>query len=257
MSNQVPDLLLFEVTPSTESVSISLQLSDSREAPSRANLEAAIRAFVLAGAAHGYPASTAAPAHSSMSLGGVEFGATQVSCALKLSQVDPHAYQLLRNMIGRLNHERATCSRICVVNLARSGSQPSSVPEIFEENELESYPKVSPQIAFDTAKEESGFGKVRRCLVEMRQPPSAEQVLALSDYTKPWYEILEAGAFALPIGPPGEIEAIGGTVTQFDEVTVEIVVSRFLASECAWDVLLNMLDAYSCTSFPLAKVTID
>ena len=258
MSSGVPDLVLCGVTPSTVKVNVSLQFSALRGELASTVLETAVQSFVLAGARYGYPTPMVIPNESRMSLIAIDLGSpSQVSFTLEVEQIEPCAFQLLRHMVGKWNRDKLIISRICVIDMQQQGAKPLTIPEVTEENEQLSYPKVSSRIAFEFGKEDSGFSKVRRCLVEMRQPPRAHHVIEVSDWIKPWYEILEAGAFSLPIGLPGETEAFGGTVTQFDEVTVEIVASRFLASECAWNVLLNMLDGYGRASFPLSKIIID
>ena len=160
-------------------------------------------------------------------------------------------------MAAGLKRDSVVFTRIAVTDCGQSKTQSRTLSIPNDENEDDMYPQYFGRTATSPIWEDSEFSKLRRCLVEFQKAPDAETVRTLSGWIAPWYAILEAGGFALPIGPPHETECISGPVSQFDEFTVEIVVERFFASERAWDVLANMLDKYSRTHSWLSRITIE
>jgi hypothetical protein len=111
-------------------------------------------------------------------------------------------------------------------------------------------------LRFPTFREPLDDSRLRRCVTELKQPVEALHLDRLGDCSSTWFELLEAGAYSMPVGPAWETDCVGGAATIFDEFSVEISVNRFQASECAWYALLNMLDACWNDSL-IAMVTIE
>ena len=85
----------------------------------------------------------------------------------------------------------------------------------------------------------------------------AAYVYRTDDGIAPWFELLEAGAFALPVGCASETDSIAGALTLFHEQALEITVNCFQASEAAWSALINMLEACWSETSLLSTVTVE
>jgi hypothetical protein len=256
MSSSTPSLILTGISPSSHLVDVVLQRSESPVKPLE-KLSDIAHTFVLVGARGGFPELGFAPDHSTLNLvSEITIQPGIASFRLGVRHINPNAYQLLRNMAAKLSREGFFVSRLLVSDPEQKGVKPIAIPELNDENEEELYPEISSKVALQIEWEPSDFSKVRRFLVQTTNPPEPAQVAAIADWINPWCVMLELGGFAMPIDVQ-ESESFGGSITQFDEVTVEIVVDRFMASECAWNVLINMIDAYGRTSFPVARVIID
>jgi len=258
MSERLPSLVLSGSAGPKVSYEVTFDISTPVDEPVYEQLDWLIGVFAEAGGHGGFAVPSVSPSQSRLSLvSSSPSPPDSFLCKLGTNFVDQRAFQLLRNMAGRLKRQNINVRRIAVIELGSKAHQLVEAPEPSEENENDVYPEISSSVRLEVEGEESEFSKARRCLVEMRNPIEASHVLGIADWIKPWYLILEAGAFAMPIGLPDETDSISGSVTIFDEITVEISVDRFQASECAWNVLVNLLDAYSCISSPVSKVTVD
>jgi hypothetical protein len=214
--------------------------------------------FVDAGNGGAFAAPTASPEQSRFEWADSPLSAADhFSFKLRAHSIDPRAFQFLRSMCSRLKLEGIEVARLTVKDLMQREGQMRPLPEPTDENETTAYPQLSEFIAFDVQSEQSGFSKARRFLVEMQDPLEASNLTALAEWIAPWYALLEAAAFALPVGLPYETECIRGAVTLFDEITSEISVDRFLATESAWDVLTNMIHSFARKVCPVSKVIID
>jgi hypothetical protein len=171
--------------------------------------------------------------------------------------IDPRAFQLIRNMAGRLSLQGIDVRSVVVEEHGESGEQ-LKIPIPNEDNESDVYPGLSPHLAFTVEFEDSEWSKLRRCILQLRSSVQPHHVRGISEWIRPWVASLEAGAYALPVGLPGEVHSAGGFTAQFDEASIEISVICFKASEMGWNTLMNSLDAYARReSVPLSLVTID
>jgi hypothetical protein len=171
--------------------------------------------------------------------------------------IDPRAFQLIRNMAGRLSLQGIDVRSVVVEEHGETGEQ-LRVPIPSEDNESNVYPGLSPHLAFGVEFEDAEWSKLRRCLVQLRSTVQPQHVMGISEWIRPWVASLEAGAYALPVGLPGEVHSAGGFTAQFDEASIEISVVCFKASEMGWNTLMNSLDTYARReSIPLSLVTID
>lgn len=258
MAERLPSLVLSGSAGAKVSYEVTVEIASPMDDAVFETLQWLIGAFAEAAAHGAFPVSSVIPGESRLTVVSSTVSPPDVfSCQLEAEFVDPRAFQLLRNMAGRLKLQEIDVTRITVTELGQDERPPVELPEPDDDNEYDIYPELSSRLGFAVEGEDSDFSKSRRCLVEMRDPVEASHVLGIRDWIQPWYLLLEAGAFALPVGLPDETDSIRGSVTIFDELTVEISVDRFLASETAFFVLINMLDAYGRTSIPMARIIVD
>jgi len=258
MPSRIPSLALVGV----ETTSTAIELVLSRPAPGSAGeveaLDRMVRTFVAVGFAGGFSGPKADAAQSTLVLeSGPKPVLNSLSYSLKAAHVDPRAFQLLRCIAVKLGGEGVDVKEILVREVGRVNSARVEVPVPTEETEDSLYPAVTTQCPFDSVFVPIPFTKLRRCLVEFRQALSPDQVRKAAAAVKPWMEVLRAGGFCLPLMDPEEAECIPGVTVQFDEVTLEITMARFQASEAAWRVLMNILCAGAGTLPAFAKVTVE
>jgi hypothetical protein len=178
-------------------------------------------------------------------------------CRLLAHPIDTRAFQLIRNMAGRLMLQGIEV-RSVVVQERGAGGEHQRVPIPDDANETLLYPSISPHLEFSVEFEDSEWSKLRRCLVEMRSGVKPVHVTGVSSWIQPWVTSLEAGAYAMPVGLPTEVDSLGGFTSQFDELSIEISVMCFKASEMGWNTLLNSLGDYARrAAAPLSRATVD
>ncbi|GGY36844.1 hypothetical protein GCM10007387_18980 [Pseudoduganella albidiflava] len=185
---------------------------------------------------------------------------SSAACArqqLQLCNVDERAFQLLRGMVARLRSEKVLVDSIQVVDMEHANAQPVQPDWPDEDNEEVAYPVPGARATALLAFEDTDFSKVRRCLVEVDNRLFPDQVTRFAAWVQPWYALLEAGAFAMPVGHPAVTDSIAGFVSHFDPVTIEVSVDRFMASECAWGILANMVCAFDWQPRTLAGISVD
>jgi hypothetical protein len=228
----------------------------ARDAAGQALLAEALRAFVAAGGAGGYPLADVVPALSHLLLT-ADLTSRQgtFSCRLDAAQVTPNAFQLLRNLLSRQRSLGLPVEEVVVRDVTARNAPRHFVPQPKDEDEDDLYPPVSTRLGFQLVEaEETPTGKMRRCHVEFAEPLQAAHVQAVERCARPWFALLIGGAFALPVEWPGEADCMGSEVTVFDEATVEVCVDRFVSSENAWNVLVNLLAARDRKAFPVVAV---
>ena len=177
-----------------------------------------------------------------------------VFCSLAAEAITARAFQLLRHMAAAFRRQGVRVLRRTVAN-ERGEPSLRQVPAVKDENEDLVYPVATPNPGFELIHEEIPASRTRRCLVEPRSSPD-QSMDTVTEWIRPWFELLELGAFTPPVAEPDFGQSIAGSVQIFDEATVEIVVDRFEASENAWNVLMNMLAALHRRKVPLHSVTI-
>jgi len=154
---------------------------------------------------------------------------------------DLYAFELFRNMIHRLLRQGIETREIRVSDLQRPLITPYRKPEPNDQNEYDAYPSPA-HVRFAVEAEDFIPTKMRRCLVELALPVEAFHVHQIQQWIAPWFDLIEAGAYALPVGHATEVDSLRGDVELFDEQSIELTVNRFQASETAWGTLVNMLD---------------
>lgn len=209
-------------------------------------------------ASHGaFPAPRIAPSSARMTLGPVQMEHRNIV----LFDVDGDGcdllgFELLRGMAQRLVRDDV---RVEAIELEPKenlrGGRLQLAPT--EQTEYEAYPAMSALIRFPLVREPLDDAKSRRALVDLVTPVHKTQVDRLDEWLRPWFLLLEAGAFALPVGLPSETDSIAGATTLFDERAIEVSINRFQASECAWNALVNMVDACWADARWVSQLTIE
>ena len=151
----------------------------------------------------------------------------------------------MRNMARRLRRSGVSVSRITVSDVAYGETAPVSFlawPDEFTE-EVD-YPRISAVRKSRLLQEDLDFSKARRILIETRKALISGEVEGYREWVDPWYRLLEAGAYAMPVELPEDNDVLAGAVAQFDDNTIEVTVRRFIASEQAWIALANMSFAF-------------
>ncbi len=216
----------------------------------------AVDIFVQAGRRGAYPPSHVAPLGSAIrQINPVGRAAEALVWDLSLQRVDLSSFEAIRNMAMQID-ERSVIRQISVDDSSKVHATYSK-PEPNEENEFESYPAVSSRVPFTMRAEEGEVGKMRRFVVSLSVAVEAAHIAQIRDWITPWYDMLEMGAFARPVGWPNEVRSFRDDVTLFDERSVEITVRRYQASETGWHVLLNMLGTCWGTGTVISEVLID
>lgn len=177
--------------------------------------------------------------------------------SLHVAQLDPLVFQCLRQMVALLRKDDINIDKISVVD--REALQPRQVPLGWpdEDNEVKVYPRLSPELEQVLLFESGNFAKSRRFLVELDRSIAPVALVEFECWVLPWYRLLECSAFSMPVGLPQETDSLAGQVSQFDDVTVEVTVDRFLASEQAWLVLANMTGAFWRSHARIQRILID
>lgn len=183
--------------------------------------------------------------------------ANRLSYVLNGQNFDLFGFELLRNMSSRLLRQDIEVSRIAVTAPGTASDELFHKPAPDDESEYDAYPAMSAASHFLIERDWQGDHRARRCLVEWSAPIASADVLRLGESVAPWFKLLEAGAFALPVGLPSETDSVAGAVTLFDEQSCEITVNRFDASEMAWHALINMLDASWKDALQISKLVIE
>ncbi|MEN3332475.1 MAG: hypothetical protein V7641_1840 [Blastocatellia bacterium] len=259
MSNRLPSLVLLGVESPVASLELTIEFAARRrEERAVKAINDMVHTFIRAGEHGGYSVPQLAPDQSRLTfVSGPKLLAPRLAFELEAHHVDRRAFQVLRNMAARLEMERIEVGRITVRELREGNLRQDMLPEPDDDNEYDVYPEPSSQLSFVVDWVDTSFSKMRRCLVELRRPPKPSDVLDMANLVESWSHILEAGGFAMPLYLPDEIDSFGGPVSQFDEVTIEIVASHFMASETAWFVLVNLLDTYSRSAVRVATVSVE
>ncbi|MEA3183133.1 MAG: hypothetical protein QOI59_6656 [Gammaproteobacteria bacterium] len=156
---------------------------------------------------------------------------------------DIRCMQVLRNLLLRELESDERLSSMVVTALADAdvAGRTAVLPFPEEDTEETQYPAARDALGFHCVEEELADSWVRRCMVEFVQPLQMQDLERISIATDPWFDLLEGGGYAFPLGHPRETESVRGAVLQFDEYSVEISMMRFQASDMAWNALVNML----------------
>jgi hypothetical protein len=192
-----------------------------------------------------------------MELMSYELDGAEVRHHLSSTAINVRAFQVLRNMVRRLRCSGVQVRAILVSDARGVGPTTDDVPWPSEDNEASVYPSMRSALEQLVVREDADFAKSRRCLLELTRELEAHEVENFEGWVAPWFRLLEAGGYAMPIGFPEDTESIAGTVTQVDPRTVEIAVPRFFASEMAWNAVVNMANAIWRTSNPIRRIVID
>jgi hypothetical protein len=239
-------------------VALSLEHSHAWSDADVGFITARLESFVRAGALAAYTAPKAAPGTGELELlGPGKITATGLTFQLRGAHLDARAFQLLRHMVSRLESEVGSLRHMFVVGTTPGAGTRVAYPAIDFDNEADHYPEAPAKPGFAVLSEEGAFRKARRVLVEFPAVVEGKVIDELEIYAMAWGELVEHGAFTMPIGLPDVIDNVMGVLSQFDAITFEIEIPVFNGSELGFDALLHMLAAYHVRVAPLRVVTID
>lgn len=201
-----------------------------------------LQPFIAAGARGGFPSTGVSSFDSDLAIiCPPHTDGETVATSIRAKNVSSTAFQILRNMFERTNDEIGPVKRIILKPVAKPDERLQSLLVPTFENQDDAYPACTDPLPFAVIWEDSQFGKSRRCLIEFARDLEPFQVGQVAEIAKLWGTVLEAGGFATPLGRPADIDSVLGAVSQFDQSTVEIEVARFVATENAWNLLINVL----------------
>lgn len=253
-----PSLALIGVREMTSLIEVYYSFARPADATHVAALLPLIESFVCAGANGGFPLRDAGTARTTVLLSSGELiSPTTVRHVLEVRDVDWRAFQLLRSMVARLRSNKIFVQSINISDPMFPSANPVYFDWPDENTEEAAYPNVTRRAESLLIFEDNDFSKVRRLLVEVDAALGPERVTCFAAWVEPWYRMLEFNAFAMPIGHPSVTDSIAGSVSQFDEVTIEISVDRFMATECAWNILASMICAFDWSSGSLVGIVVD
>jgi hypothetical protein len=238
--------------------SITAEFDISRDAPAdfAENIFELTQRFVALGMRGGFAApglqANISPPHVAISDPG-----HVVTISFVAEGIEIYALQILRNMAYWLQTLDVVVHTIRVFSDEEDSRDWVVVPPPDDENEEDVYPQMPEDLPFEVEWEDPGATRVRRCLIEYDRSLEASDVLASAEWVEPWFDVVEWGGFALPAFIPYERHSTRGSVTQFDETTIEVVVFRYFGSEALWVELLNLLSSYCRQVWPITRVTIE
>ncbi len=240
-------------------ISLTLEHATAWSAPDVAFVTAVLHSFVRAGALGAYTSTRAQqPGTGEFELvGAATVAGAGLSFQLRALALDARAFQLLRHMLSRLESDGGMLRRMFVVGTTPGAGTRVAYPAIDYHNEADQYPEAPGKPGFAVVIDDGAYGKARRVLVEYPALVEGHVVDALCEYAAAWGELVEHGAFAMPVGLPDVIYSVMGVVSQFDAITFEIEVPVYAGSELGFDVLLHMLAGYHRRVAPLRVVTIE
>jgi len=254
----MPALSLASVSAASRHLEVRYAVRVAIDRPVEARLREVAETLAVAAARGAFCAGVEYRGVSSMSLAETRVRESIVVQEMSSLGVDPRLFQCLRNMVRRLRNYGVEVTRVEVADLDRADSGNLQMPLPSEENEGTVYPAIAaPATTLQVAVDDIDFGKSRRCLVEFGQPLAPELVESFEAWVRPWYTLLEAGSYALPVGPPETTECIAGSVSQFDQSSIEVAVDVFLATEMAWNALVNMVDRFDGATGRVLRIVIE
>lgn len=188
----------------------------------------------------------------------VERTTTRRLWCLRWRNCDFRFFELLRAMLGRLRRDKRMCRSLLVVGRDAGAPAPAAmVPWPADGVDALLYPPAQSEVSRLLKTDSASTSKSRRFLVTLTQSVEASQVNRARVGVQAWFDLLEAGAYAMPAGHPATTESIAGAVTQFDDRTVEVAVNRFMASEMAWLSLANVVVGCDAFGGSVASMEVD
>ena len=257
MSIDFPTLRLPSARAGRCSWELCVQTAHPLDAPAAARIGAVLQTLAEAANHGAFPLVGSPPAASRLALGGQHLDAQNMLVVLvEADNFDPRGFELLRCMAERLVRQEVLVRAIAIGERGHAW-QATARPAPDDDGEYEAYPPRSSLVRFEVLREPLDDSRSRRAVVDLVDAVRPGDVEQLSAWLRPWQHLLDAGAFAQPVGLPSQTESVAGATTLFDERAIEVSVNRFRASECAWDVLANMIDACWPDVRRVSKLMID
>lgn len=258
MADHIPELTILSTKePARLRIAFSFEGAPPQEAVQA--LGDAVRAFVAVGAHAGYatPIGTSVP--SSLELLGMDVSrAAGPWFELRARGLDFRAFSILRNLCTRISAKVHPITSIAVHGQGDGAETVTNIPIAEWGTEHQAYPAVAEQLSFPIERGDPlDYHKTRRALVEFGRAVEAGVFGALIERVREWMALAEGGGFSPPVKPADLAAVWEDSIVPFDAFSVEVAMRLFESSEFAWNVLLNLVEAFSLTVEPVASVTIE
>lgn len=234
------------------------------EAPARSEqleeLLAIVMAWVAVGQRGGFVRRSAMPNDAALALDRWEFDDPhRPAFLLRARQLDRTAWALLRHAAWRWGARGPLVQKIKVIDRTPGGPWVTvQVPEMSYARQPTEYPQMCDNLSFDVTYGNPGeYAKTRRCVIDFGRPVEATTMDGVIAAASDWFELARYGAWAPPDFDVAAAMVDLGNLAPYDEYSVELALSMFEASECAWYVLCNVLGRLSVEHEALHSVEID
>jgi hypothetical protein len=223
-------------------------------------LLAIVTAWVAVGDRGGFVRHSAMPNDAAMVLDRFKFDDPQRPAFLiRTRQLDRTAWAPLRHATWRWSARGLRMQVIQVIDRTPGGPWATEqVPEMSYSAQPTEYPPLCDNLGFTVIYSNPGeYGKTRRCVIDFDRPVQATSIGAVIAAVSDWFELARYGAWAPPDFNSAEAMVDLANLAPYDEYSVELALSMFEASECAWYVLCNVLGRLSVDHEALSGVEID
>ncbi|CAN5718526.1 hypothetical protein BH11PSE13_BH11PSE13_11390 [soil metagenome] len=257
----VPELKVSRQTDGGDTITVELRFGCAPELVNSSPYEQAAGLFMACASRGAFCQASEAPRVWKLVQGvSAHWSGPSLTLLLRIEHFDARGLQVLRNLlVGAAEPENRIDGIVVKVPMELRGYRrdEQAMPMLDEDNEDDEYPALSERLGFDCVDEEVDDTWVRRCVIEYAAPVSPEEVERLEHWVEPWFNLLEMGGYALPIGLPENVQSAPGGVNQFDEFSIEISLMKFHASEMAWHALANMLSARCVVGTTIIRLVFD
>jgi hypothetical protein len=255
-----PSLTLHDSGAAQQELAVTFLLQQPADAQQLQALLDTVSAWVAVGDCGGFVRSVAAPSNAALSMLRWRFDdPSRPAFLLNAQQLDPGAWQLLRHAAWRWGAQGPQVQDMRVIDRTPGGPWPGTqVPSVTFATQGEDYPPRSSALGFAVTHGNPGdYAKERRCVVDFGEPVDASAPAAAIAAMSDWLKLAELGAWALPVRSPLEAAVLVENLALYDEYSVELALSLFEASECAWYSLCNVLARISHDYERIAAVEFD
>lgn len=256
MHKGFPTLIVPDVRLISGEIDLTVEC-DGRFDPPIEEIGRLVAVFTQAGELGAFPAAAHSGGPSRIGrIAGPKSSDQSIAFEMTASGITPQAFQILRNLLGWSEAIHGGVASLRIRDKQRR-DQGRTAPFPGDVDEEDAYPPPWEKLGFAIDWENTQYSKSRRCLIEAARPLETADVEQVAETARAWSALLDEGGFVLPSDFPSETESSSGSVSQFDEYSVEISVLRFQASEMAWASLANMIDASCRTSLQVIRMIVE
>lgn len=234
------------------------------EAPAHAEqleeLHAIVTAWVAVGQRGGFVRRSATPDDAALALDRWKFDDPQRPAFLvRARQLDRTAWAPLRHAAWRWSARGALVQEIKVIDRTPGGPWATEqVPEMTYAAQPNEYPQLCDNLSFPVTHGNLGeYTKTRRCVIDFGRPVQATSIEAAIAAASDWFRLARYGGWARPDFDVEMAMVDLENLAPYDEYSVELALSMFEASECAWYSLCNVLGRMSLEYEALQSIEID
>lgn len=256
----VPPLFLQHSGAVQQEQAVVFLLEASASAEQLEELLGIVRAWVAVGQRGGFVRCSAIPGGGALALDRWTFDDPQrPAFLLRAIQLDRTAWAPLRHAAWRWGARGPSVLEMKVIERTPGGPWATrQVPEMSHARQLTEYPLLCDNLGFPVTYGNPGeYARTRRCVIDFGRVVKATSMDAVIAAASAWFELARYGAWAPPDFEIAEAMVDLANVAPYDEYSVELALSMFEASECAWYVLCNMLGQVSVEHEALNSVGID